>query len=205
MPSTIRTPLNAGLLMLLLVVLAGFALAAGYGSAVDRNFLKAFAFREGATADALIEAARWISWAGDAAQRSLVLIGFAAWLLWKRRPRGALVMLVMPALAGASCTMLKEAFARARPEIVPHLDGFTNLAYPSGHAASAMAILLSAALIVPETRRGLWIVLAIAGAVTIGMTRIWLGVHWPSDVVAGLVWGAGMALIALAFARRLEG
>jgi undecaprenyl-diphosphatase len=205
MPSSIRTPLNAGLVLLLLVVAGGFAVSADIGAVADRNLLRAVAFREGQSPGALIVAMQWITWAGDAAQRSLVMVGFAAWLFWKRRPRGALVMLVMPSLAGATSSMLKEAFARARPELVPHLDNFSNLSYPSGHAASAMAILLAAALIVPEKTRGLWIAAALMVATVIGFSRNLLGVHWPSDVAAGLTWGAGMALIALAFARRLEG
>ena len=67
-----------------------------------------------------------------------------------------------------------------------------------------MATLLLAALLIAQTRRGLWITTAIAAAATIGASRILLGVHWPSDVVGGWLWGAGIALIGLTVAQRLE-
>jgi undecaprenyl-diphosphatase len=205
MPSHIRTPLNAGLLCLLFVILIGFAISAGIGADADRNFLKALAMREGSDPAALIETVRWITWAGDAAPRALVLIACAGWLAWRKRLRSALVMLVIPPLAGASNTILKSAFARARPDAVPHLDFVSDLSFPSGHAANAMVILLTAALLIPSKRRGGWIGAAVAAAAVVALSLPLLGVHYPLDVTAGAVWGAGWALIALAYARRLEG
>jgi undecaprenyl-diphosphatase len=87
--------------------------------------------------------------------------------------------------------------------VVPHLDTFGNLSFPSGHATNAMAILLLAALLLPARHRTLWITLAIAGGVAVGLSRNLLGVHWPSDVVAGWLWGAGFALTGYATAKRL--
>ena len=204
-PSNIRTPLNAGLLMLLAVILVGFAVAFGWGHEVDRNLLKAMAMREGADPAALIEAVRWITWAGDAAPRSFLLIGFAGWLAYRKRLRSALVMLVLPPVAGVSNSILKEAFARARPDVVPHLDHVVDLSFPSGHAANAMAIFLTAALLIASKRRSMWIAVSVAAAILVALSRPLLGVHYPIDVLAGAVWGAGFALIALAYARRLEG
>jgi membrane-associated phospholipid phosphatase len=205
MPSTIRNPLNAGLIMLLAVILVGFAVAFGFGVDADRNLLKAMAMREGADPAALIETVRWITWVGDAAPRSFLLIGFAGWLAYRKRLRSALVMLVLPPVAGVTNSMLKEAFGRARPDVVPHLDFVPSLSYPSGHAANAMAILLTAALLIPSKRRPLWIGCALAVSFLVALSRPLLGVHYPLDVVAGAAWGAGFALIALAYARRLEG
>ncbi len=205
MPSTIRSPLNAGLLMLLAVIIVGFAVAFGWGQEGDRALLKALAMREGADPAALVETVRWITWVGDPAPRAFILLGFAGWLAWRKRYRSAAIMLVLPPVAGVTNSILKEAFARARPDAVPHLDHVTNLSFPSGHAASAMAILLTAALLIASKRRPLWIAAAIAVAVLVALSRPLLGVHYPIDVAAGAVWGAGFALIALAYARRLEG
>lgn len=205
MPSHIRSPLNIGLLMLLVVILMGFAVAFGWGQEVDRNLLKAMAMREGADPQALIAIVRWISWIGDPAPRAMILLGFAGWLAYRRRFKSALVMVVLPPVAGVTNSILKEAFARPRPDVVAHLDHVTNLAYPSGHAAGAMAILLTAALLVPAKQRALWIASAIGVATLVALSRLMLGVHYPIDVLAGAVWGAGFALIALAYARRLEG
>ncbi len=205
MPTNIRTPLNAGLLMLLAVILAGFAIAFGFGVEADRNLLKAVSMREGADPAALIETVRWITLVGDPAPRAFILMGFAGWLVWRKRYKSALIMLVLPPVAGVTNSILKEAFARARPDVVPHLDMVTNLSYPSGHAAATMAIFLSAALVIPSKRRSIWIAAAVAVATLVALTRPLLGVHYPIDVLAGAVWGAGFALIALAYARRLEG
>jgi undecaprenyl-diphosphatase len=205
MPSNIRNPLNAGLLMLLAVILTGFAVAFGFGVEVDRNLLKALAMREGADPVSLIEAVRWITWVGDPAPRAVLLIGFAGWLAYRKRLKSALVMLVLPPVAGVTNSILKEAFARARPDVVPHLDFVPSLSFPSGHAANAMAVLLTAALLIPSKRRSIWIGSALAAAIAVALSRPLLGVHYPLDILAGSVWGVGFALIALAYARRLEG
>lgn len=110
-------------------------------------------------------------------------------------------MLVVPALAGATSSILKQVFARARPDVAPHLDNISNLSFPSGHATSAIAILLLAALIMPARQRTLWIGLAVIGAGAIGASRIALGVHWPSDVLGGYLWGTGFAMAGAAAAR----
>jgi undecaprenyl-diphosphatase len=196
-----RTPLNIGLPLLLLVVAAGFAVTYGISAGAERDALKAVALREGRSADGLILATQWVTWAGDASQRSLFAVACAGWLLWKQRVRAAAIMIVVPQIGAVTCSILKEAFARARPDVVPHLDTFSNLSFPSGHAANPMAILLLAALLLPVKQRGLWIAVACAVGLTIGATRPLLGVHWPSDVLAGCAWGLGWALIGLAAAR----
>lgn len=199
-----RTPLNIGLVLLLGVVALGFLITWGIGAATDRDLLKAVALRQGRNDATLIATMQWLTWAGDASQRSLFAIGCAGWLLWKQRVRAAAIMIVVPPLAGVTCSLLKEAFARARPDVVPHLDTFSNLSFPSGHAANPMTILLLAALILPKTQRGLWLVLAAAAGIVIGITRPLLGVHWPSDIAGGWMWGTGWALIGLSVARRFK-
>ena len=80
----------------------------------------------------------------------------------------------------------------------------SNLSFPSGHATNAMATYLLAALLIAQIRRSLWVALAIGVAATIGASRILLGVHWPSDVIGGWLWGAAIALIGLTVAQRME-
>lgn len=184
------------------LILGGAVSWAHLGQAQDASLLRATALRAGTSPYWQIEAAQWISWAGAAAQRSIVFIGCALWLFWKRRPHAGLILLVTPALAGASASILKQIFARPRPELVPHLDAISNLSFPSGHATNAAAILVLAAMLLPTRQRGGWISLGIIGAGLIGASRLWLGVHWPSDVLGGFLWGLGFALAGGAVAQR---
>lgn len=198
--------LSVWLALTLLILAVGVGLLAAFnvGHAFEQSTMKAIAFREGATSEILITVVQWVTWMGDATQRSLVMVMFGAWLLWRRRPWAALVMIVIPPLSGAASSILKEIFGRARPDVVPHLDVVSSLSFPSGHATNVMVTYLLAALLIAQTRRPLWLVLAILLAGAIGASRPLLGVHWPSDVLGGWLWGAGFALLGLLAAQRLE-
>ena len=199
-----RNSLFPGLALMAATLLLGLAVVwFDLGLGQEKAALRAIALREGRSPDWVIETFRWITWAGAAAQRSLAMIAAGAWLIWRQRVRAGLVMMIFPALAGATSSILKELFARARPDVAPHLDVVSNLSFPSGHAANAMAILVLAALLLPARNRPLWVALAIVGALTIGCSRLFLAVHWPSDVIGGWLWGAGFALCGAAIARRL--
>jgi len=193
-----------GLALMAAALLIGLAVVwFNIGAPIEADVLRGIALREGRSPDWLISLFQGITWAGDASQRSILMIAAGGWLLWKQRVRAALVMVIFPSVAGATSSILKQLFARARPDVVPHLDTFSNLSFPSGHATNAMAILLLAGLLLPARNRALWIALAIAGGATVGLSRNLLGVHWPSDVLAGWLWGAGFALTGYATARRL--
>lgn len=197
------TSLFPGLALMAVALLIGLATVwFKLGAPVEADILRAVALREGRSPDWVISLFQWVTWGADAAQRSIIMVGFGAWLLWQQRVRAALVMVIFPSVAGATSSIFKQLFARARPEVVPHLDDFHNLSFPSGHATNAMAILLLAALLVPARNRGMWIALALAGAATVGLSRNLLGVHWPTDVLAGWLWGAGFALTGFATSRR---
>lgn len=110
------------------------------------------------------------------------------------------VFLFLAVLSGwLASTALKIIVARARPDVVPHLVDVSDLSFPSGHAmVSAVTYLTLGALLARTQRyRATRIFVMGAGiflAVIIGLSRIYLGVHYPTDVLAG--WGAG-ALWAL--------
>ncbi len=198
------TPVWPALLLLALTLILGLLATFDVGQSAERSFVKAVAFRENVTSEALVAVMQGVTWIGDAAQRTLAMVVFAGWLFWRKRRYAALVMLIAPPLAGASSSILKEIFGRARPDVVPHLDVVSNLSFPSGHATNVMATYLLAALLLAQVRRSLWVALAMAVAATIGASRILLGVHWPSDVVGGWLWGAAIALVGLTVARRME-
>lgn len=88
----------------------------------------------------------------------------------------------------------KALVGRARPAVVEHLVEVSSASFPSGHAANSALIYLTIALIVMQIvpqRGARWFLFAatIALVTVIGISRLYLGVHWPSDVLAG--WSAG--------------
>ena len=137
----------------------------------------------------------------------LWLFGVAGlvWLLaaGKRAEAGGIAV----SLIGSSVIdgLLKHWIARPRPELVPHLVQVTNASFPSGHAMISSAVYLTLALMLAEGidrtswrgRAGSVAVVAFfsALAVLIGMSRVYLGVHWPSDVMAGWCFGTAWALL----------
>jgi undecaprenyl-diphosphatase len=199
-----RRLIIAALTFAALTLAIGFAVSIGVGKAFDRDILASIALRSGRDSSALISLFQWVTWLSDSAQRTMMVLIAAAWLAWKARRRAALIIMVVPILAGVTNSLLKEAFARARPDIVPHLDSIGNLAYPSGHASNAMAFFLLAALLLATKRPRLWRSAAVALALLIGTSRIMLGVHWPSDVFGGWLWGAACALIGWWTVTRVE-
>lgn len=143
---------------------------------------------------------RGLTFLGDWQARLTLGIGAAAWL-WRRGrgPVGALLLatVLVQTLANSA---LKAAFARPRPEVFDHLDYTWDLSYPSGHSAQNACLWLLLVLLVDRR-------LALVGlplVLGIGVSRVVLGVHWPSDVIGGWAVGAGFALLGAELARRLD-
>jgi len=114
-------------------------------------------------------------------------------------------------LVGASIidTVLKSLFHRARPDPSLHLAYVANASFPSGHAMISAAVYLSLGLMLAETdprrlgRVGLLAFMCLI-VILIGCSRVYLGVHWPSDVVAGWCLGTAWALLVFATMRWLR-
>lgn len=136
----------------------------------------------------------------------LVGAGFivAAWIWWKKGSRLALALLFVILIGRGLSEVQKYWVARARPNIEPHLAIVKTYSFPSGHATSSMIFYLTLALALAAHSRWRWI--AIVGAVIlsllIGTSRVMLGVHWPSDVVAGWAFGMLWVLLTLRLAER---
>jgi membrane-associated phospholipid phosphatase len=133
----------------------------------------------------------------------LTLIG-VLWLLYRREPRRALLLLSITLIGRALIDLQKFGIGRLRPEDQVHLVPVKSLSFPSGHSGNTMIVLLSLALLVPPPRyRTVAIIVALVASIAIGITRPMLGVHWPSDVVGGWAFGAAWVLWSLAAAERI--
>lgn len=180
------------------------AIAITIGTAV--TFLGAPAFDHWAVAEARALRDGWFGqlmlWLSD--------VGYARWLIPAamvislvfgialRRWRDALVIAFGTTLAAVVTRLLKETFDRARPE-----DGVDLLvagfSMPSGHATSAAAFATSLVIATHQGRGNrVLLLVGVAFVLLVGVSRVVLGVHYPSDVVAGFCSGTGVALLVAA-------
>jgi len=105
--------------------------------------------------------------------------------------------------------LLKAAFERTRPDIVPHLREVMSSSFPSGHALTSAAVYLTLGALlmrIAEGRLAKYYCIAIAMFLTflVGSSRVFLGVHYPTDVVAGWLIGMTWALLCWVIERTLE-
>lgn len=141
----------------------------------------------------------------------LVLITAATiiYLLLIRRPATAFLIFVAVAGGQALSSLLKVGVDRPRPELVSHLVTETSLSFPSGHAMlSAVTYLtlgsLAARFLPGRTTKVYVLSLAVLTTLMVGVSRIYLGVHWPSDVLAGWCAGFAWAMLCWLVARLLQ-
>lgn len=157
----------------------------------------------------LEESARDITGLGGYAILTIVTAAAVIYLLMARK-RGAAALVAIAMIGGALLsTGLKLGFERPRPELVPHATRIYTASFPSGHAMlSAVSYLTLGALLsrVQERRRIKAFVMGLAVVTTllVGLSRIYLGVHWPSDVLGGWAVGAAWASLCWFVALQLQ-
>ena len=105
--------------------------------------------------------------------------------------------------------LLKAAFERTRPDIVPHLREVMSSSFPSGHALTSAAVYLTLGALlmrIAQGRLAKYYCIAIAMFLTflVGSSRVFLGVHYPTDVIAGWLIGMTWALLCWVVERTLE-
>ena len=196
---------------------AGFAVVAALvwnGSAAPLDQAGLLFWRQGALLMPkgpvfLLEAVRDLTALGGVLLRNLVAVTGVAVLLWLGRKRAAQVLVAAVAGGWLVDAALKLLVGRSRPVIVPHLTEAGGASFPSGHSFNAAVVYVSLALAVSALApdRGMRRTL-VAGSVVlaslIGISRVWLGVHFPSDALAGLFGGCGWAFTVAAVAGRAE-
>jgi len=155
---------------------------------------------------ALVLVARVFTFLGE----PTVLIGagflVAAWLWYRARGRFAIGLLLVILVGRALAEAQKYWIARARPTLEPHLVIVKTSSFPSGHATSSMIFYLTVALaLAPPGWRRTAAACAVLLSLLVGLSRVMLGVHWPSDVVGGWSFGLLWVLLTLRPAERLFG
>jgi undecaprenyl-diphosphatase len=159
---------------------------------------------------------RWVAWGaqditalGSPTVLGLTVLAVTGYLLLHGLYRNGLFVFVASGGGWVLNWGLKQLFARARPDIVPHLREVVSSSFPSGHALTSAAVYLTLGALlmrIAEGRVAKYYCIAIAMFVTflVGASRVFLGVHYPTDVLAGWLIGMSWALLCWGVERTLE-
>jgi undecaprenyl-diphosphatase len=161
---------------------------------------------------------RWVEEMG----RDATALGGFAWLtfttvviavfLWLDNKTHMMVFMLAATIGGALVSVgLKSLFARPRPDLVPHLSHVYTSSFPSGHSMLSAVVYLTLgsllAAVMPNRKLKFYVLfVAILLTLFVGVSRVYLGVHYPTDVLAGwlagLVWALACWLVARWLQRR---
>lgn len=155
----------------------------------------------------VLEAVRDTTALGGVFLRNLFAIAAIAALLFLRLRREAFLFAATVISAWGVNSAIKLLVGRERPTIVAHLTDAGGHSFPSGHSFNSAVVYIAMALAFAafSRRRSVrWTIIASAAVATvlIAVSRVWLGVHYPSDVAAGWLGGAGWAFLAAALLYR---
>lgn len=146
------------------------------------------------------EIGRDVTALGGIAVLVMIVLATSGFLLLQKKFRAALWLMLATGSGIALSTVLKNAFDRPRPDLVPHGSIVYTTSFPSGHSLMAAVVYLTIGVLLArvQPRRTLKIYLitvAILLTLMVGASRVYLGVHWPTDVLAGWTIGAAWALL----------
>ena len=153
----------------------------------------------------LVAVARGFTFLGTSWAGIPIAIGGIALLAWMGRRRAALAAFLVIAVGRVLVEAQKYAIARLRPVDEVHLVTVSTPSFPSGHAGNSMIVCLTFAILFFGHTRWRFTALAVALLLSfcIGLSRVMLGVHWPTDVIGGWSFGLLWVLLALPRAERL--
>ncbi len=145
------------------------------------------------------EALRDVSALGGTTIVVLATLMAVAALVFHRSPRRALILAGVVVAAQLADEVFKAHYGRSRPDYA--LPGMVVYAqsYPSGHSTASAALWFSLAIVAASFERhaaakAFWFILSFLVVAAVGLSRVYLGVHWPTDVLAGWMLGACFAL-----------
>ncbi|NNJ27247.1 phosphatase PAP2 family protein [Alienimonas chondri] len=198
---TILTVLGVGAGIFGFVQLAD-VVTEGDSSSVDRQVLMALRNMEDAAdplgPDWAEEIARDVTALGSVTALTLLTIAALGHLALIGRPKLAAATLTAIALGTLVSWLMKIGFDRPRPDLVPHATQVFTRSFPSGHSAMSAVVYLTLGLLAARsqpTRIGKlsFVIGATILTLLVGASRVYLGVHWPTDVLAGWTFGATWA------------
>jgi undecaprenyl-diphosphatase len=204
---------------LALLVIGGVLLVSPFGAdirsviqSIDEAML--MALRSADPADPLgpefvEEVVRDLTALGGVTITFLLVMTVVAFLVIGGRRRTAVFVVATIVSGLVFSLLLKAGFDRPRPDLVPHGSHVHTASFPSGHAAMAAVVYLTLAAVLTRVlphraQRVLAVVLALVVTLAVGFSRVYLGVHWPTDVLAGWLVGGGWAAGAWAVERALQ-
>lgn len=137
---------------------------------------------------------------GSTGVLTLMVLTIAGFLAMTRKGHAALFVLASVIGGVLISQSMKWAYARPRPELVPHGAEVYTASFPSGHSMMAAVVYLTLGVLLARTQADrivkIYIVaVAVIVTVLVGTSRVYLGVHWPTDVLAGWALGAAWALL----------
>lgn len=157
----------------------------------------------------LKDAMRDISSLGGVTVVTLIVLVVTGYLLMVKKFR--LFFYLMASVAGGALGMvvLKDLFHRPRPSVVTHLQEISSTSFPSGHSMVSAIVYLTLAAILAKTTtsyklKAYYVSTAVFMTLLIGFSRLYLGVHYPTDVAAGWLAGTLWAATTYLFANYLE-
>jgi undecaprenyl-diphosphatase len=153
---------------------------------------------------ALVAVARFFTALGEPTVLISAAVACALWLWYAGHRHLPLVLIAVTMIGRGLSQLQKYWIARLRPDLETHLVVVKTSSFPSGHATSSMIFYLTLALALTAGTR--WHRGAVVGAVLmsicVGLSRVMLGVHWPSDVIGGWSFGMLWVLLTLRLAGR---
>jgi undecaprenyl-diphosphatase len=137
---------------------------------------------------------------GSTGVLTVMVLAIAGFLAMTRKVHAAAFVLVSVAGGVALSQTLKWAFGRPRPDLVPHGTEVYTASFPSGHSMMSAVVYLTLGALLARTQsdlavRSYVLAIAIVLPLLVGTSRVYLGVHWPTDVLAGWSLGGAWALM----------
>jgi len=157
----------------------------------------------------VLSAALDITALGSATVLGLAVASVAGFLLLQGMWRRSLLV-ISASLGGLFLNAaLKQLYHRARPDVVPHLREAMSLSFPSGHALQSAAVYLTLGVLMMRLAdrritKVYCMAVAATASVLVGLSRVYIGVHYPTDVLAGWLIGLSWALLCWTIERSLE-